>query len=76
MAPPAKRIEKTNSFKGKDEQGKTCWVDEFSEFEAVNPHEAATGRKLYALRTGERLYQRSLKEYESGWGQKITLVDD
>jgi len=75
MSPPRTRIEKTNSFKGRDEQGETCWVDEFTEFETANPHDAATGRKLYALRTGERLYQRSLSEYESGWGQKITLVD-
>ena len=72
---PAERMEKTNSFKARDEQGETCWVNEFTEFEAANPREAATGRKLYALRTGERLYQRTLTEYESGWGQKITLVD-
>ena len=68
-------MERTNSFKARTERGETCWVDEFTECEAANPHEAAAGRKLYALRTGERLYPRSPTEYESGWGQKITLVD-
>ena len=75
MSPPERRIEKTHSFKARDEQGKPCWVDEFEEFEVSNPRETATGRKHYALRTGERLYQRTPTEYESGWGQKITLVD-
>jgi hypothetical protein len=75
MSRGARRLAKTNSFKARDARGETCWVDEFTEFEAANPHEAATERKLYALRTGERLYQCSPTEYESGWGQKITLVD-
>jgi hypothetical protein len=75
MSPARTRMEKTNSFKARDEQGATCWVDEFTEFDAANPHEVATGRKLYALRTGERLYARNLTEFESGWGQKVTLVD-
>ena len=75
MSPPPKRIEKTGSFKARDDQGESCWIDEFTEFEAANPHHAPTGRKLYALRSGERLYQRSPIEFESGWGQKVTLVD-
>ena len=75
MSPAERRIEKTNSYKARDEEGKSCWVDEFEEYGASNPHEKATGRKFYALRTGERLYQRNPTEFESGWGQKITLVD-
>lgn len=76
MSPPGTRLEKTNSLRARDEEGKTRWVDEFTEFGAADPHETTTGRKLFALSTGERLYQRSLTEFESGWGEKITRVDD
>jgi len=73
-----KLIKLTDSFKAKDESGNTCWIDEFTEFQDGNPHELATGAKFHALRTGERLYQLSATEYETGELQerRITRVED
>ena len=74
----SKFIKLTDSLKAKDDSGNTCWIDEFTEFQDANPHELATGAKFHALRTGERLYQRSPTEYETGELQKkrITRVED
>ena len=73
-----KYIRLTNTSSARDESGNACRIDEFTEFENGNPHDIATGAKFYALTSGERLYQRSPTEYETGGMEKkkVTRVED